>query len=114
MLDYFLPLQAQRERAHRDLLVRDGIEESARSLGLPSPTVTVAAASPSMDGGGGASNGMTESAESGGNEGGVLQDSDDRDADDDVRFTHLLFLLRTVYKNIPSAKNDSLIELKYA
>ncbi len=33
LLDYYLPNQVQRERAHRDLMARDGLKDSSR-LGL--------------------------------------------------------------------------------
>lgn len=85
LLDYYLPNQAQRERAHRDLLVRDGVKDGSR-LGLPPVTVAAAVGSASKSGGindrGGA-----ESSGGSDREGAGGQDGDGRDDDDDVSFS---------------------------
>lgn len=100
LLDYYLPNQVQRERAHRDLMARDGIKESR--LGLykfnPTPQNDTAVAAAVADGGGrsptGGDNNNGErdedTASSGG--GGMAgngreeQDEEGRDVDDDVSF----------------------------
>ncbi|CAM9668975.1 unnamed protein product [Ectocarpus sp. 4 AP-2014] len=52
LLDYYVPNQAQRERAHSDLMARDGIEGSRLGLlNMPPPNGTIFAAA--VSGGGG-------------------------------------------------------------
>ncbi|CAM9876303.1 unnamed protein product, partial [Ectocarpus sp. 12 AP-2014] len=98
LLDYYLPNPAQRERAHSDLMARDGIEGSRLGLlNMPPPNGTIfAAAVP--DGGGsdvepsadGESNGGRDAGRSNvggcgvaGEEGGA-QEMQGLDVDDDV------------------------------
>lgn len=82
LLDYYLPNQAQRQHATRDLLTRDCVEEVVGiSLGIASTTVTVAIGSAVSPGG--------ENGEANGGGGGVDgegsgQDGEGRDDDDDV------------------------------
>lgn len=99
LLDYYLPNQVQRERAHRDLMARDGIKESRLGLFKFSPTPqndTVVAAAVTAGGGrppadGGDINGGERREGSASNGGGGIsgngreeQDGEGRDVDDDV------------------------------
>lgn len=100
LLDYYLPNQVQRERAHRDLMARDGIKESRLGLFKYKPTTQndpVVAAAVTAGGGRsptGGDNGSGERSEgSTSNGGGGIsgngreeQDGEGRDVDDDVSF----------------------------
>lgn len=53
LLDYYLPNQVQRERAHRDLMARDDIEGSRLGLlNMPPPNRTIFATAAASGGGG--------------------------------------------------------------
>lgn len=93
LLDYYLPNQAQRERAHRDLMVRDGLHESRLGL-MKTPAVDGTIVAAVVDG---AESGVSAAAaanNSGGrDEAGVRgeagdergeKDGEGRDIDDDV------------------------------
>lgn len=93
LLDYYLPNQAQRERAHRDLMARDGLTDGG-GVGLPVP-LTVAPAVSSTVGTAGGRTGGRESGGGGGEGGGRdvngigestggVQGSEGRDDDDEV------------------------------
>ena len=84
LLDYYLPNQAQRERAHRDLMARDGVSEERGGLTMAPPTIApavgrIAISSEGRDGG--AEGSCTRADE---NE--RRQDGEARDVDDDVSF----------------------------
>lgn len=100
LLDYYLPNQAQRERAHRDLMARDGIEGSRLGLlNMPPPNGTIFAdavsggggsdVEPSADGESNGGRGVDRSNVGGcgaaGDEGGA-QGMEGLDVDDDVSF----------------------------
>lgn len=100
LLDYYLPNQAQRERAHRDLMARDGLNESKLGL-IGMPPADSAFVDAVVAGGAGCNVGRPTGNDGNINErgegtdgGGVRgiagcqrrgQDGEERDVDDDVR-----------------------------
>lgn len=93
LLDYYLPNQAQRERAHRDLMARDGLQESRVGfLKTSTPDDTIVAAVVSGADGRSSTAAETNSGESGDvgergsgtGDGSGDKDGEERDVDDDV------------------------------
>lgn len=93
LLDYYLPNQAQRERAHRDLMARDGLLEPRLGL-LKTPTPDSAIVAAVIAGAGGGGSAAVDNNPGGRDEAGVRgsgtddgrgeKDGEDRDVDDDV------------------------------
>ena len=88
LLDYYLPNQAQRQRAHRDLMARDGVAEGrGAALTMAPPTISPAGGRVAVSSSGrGVDGGAGGSCTSGGGDGNLAgQDGEERDVDDDVR-----------------------------
>eukprot|EP00752_Nemacystus_decipiens_P005218 g4737.t1 len=93
LLDYYLPNQVQRERAHRDLMTRDGLQESRLGL-VKTPAMNGAIAAAVVAGAGDGISAAAESDSDGRDEAGVRdsetgdgrgdEDGERRDVDDDV------------------------------
>lgn len=102
LLDYYLPNQVQRERAHRDLMARDGLQESRLGL-LKTPTSDGRVVAAVVAGVGGGVSGAAGNNSGGRDEAGVRgsepgegrgeKDGEGRDVDDDVSALELYLLL---------------------
>lgn len=93
LLDYYLPNQVQRERAHRDLMTRDGLQESRLGL-TKTPTMNGAIVAAAVTGKAGGVSAAADNSSGGRDDAGVRgigngdgggdKDGEGRDVDDDV------------------------------
>lgn len=93
LLDYYLPNQVQRERAHRDLMARDGLQGSRLGL-VKTPTMDGTIIAAVVAGAGGGVSAGVDNNSGGREEAGVRgsetgdgrgeKDGEGRDVDDDV------------------------------
>lgn len=115
LLDYYLPNQAQREQAYRDLLARDGVEVDVEveSIGL-SPRNPASVKSSSFDTVDG-SEGRLEGGGGGGEVDITVHDSKDRDDDDEVTEANTLPLnfAARCFADISSVRNHILVSMYF-